>query len=125
MPVHGEGDFKLGADSIGAGNQHGLAEFFGIKRKEPAKTANLAQHFAAMGGSEQPGQVGFDPISQININPGGGVSFLSHAGGTLPASVKSDKRRVGLSGPFDIFITATDCYLLRRNSLEYSPSCSC
>ncbi len=97
MPVHGEGDFELGPDAIHAGNQHRLPEFFGIEGKQPAKTADLAEHLAAMGRSEQLGQSGLDPVAQININPGGGVSFLSHAGGKLPVSPKRDKRN---SRPF-------------------------
>ena len=78
MTVHGEGDFELGPHAIRAGNQHRLPEFFGIERKQPAEPPDLAEHFTAMGGGQQPGQSGLDLVSQINIHPGGGVSFLFH-----------------------------------------------
>ena len=69
----------------------GLPEFF-IERKQSAEAPNLAENFTAMCQSKQLGQSGFDPVPQINVNPGGGVSFLSHAGGKLPVSPKGDKR---------------------------------
>jgi len=92
MAVHGEGDFEFGPDAIRAGNQDGLPEFFGVERKQSAEPPDLAEHLTAMRRSEQLGQSGFDPVPQINVNPGGSVSFLSHAGGKLPVSPKGDKR---------------------------------
>jgi hypothetical protein len=38
------------------------------------------------------GQGGFELVAQIDVNPGGCVSFLSHLRGTLPGGRGRDKR---------------------------------
>ena len=68
VAVHGEGDFELGAHAVGAGDQDGLAEFFGVEGEQSAEAADFAQHLAAVGGGEQLGQGGFDPVAQVNID---------------------------------------------------------
>ena len=42
--AHGHGDFQLGADAIGAGNQDGLFPFFKIESKQAAKTADATEN---------------------------------------------------------------------------------
>jgi len=81
MPVHGEGDLELGAHPIGGADQHGLAMLLHIQCEEAAEAAHLAQHLAPVRGGEQLGQRALDLVAQINVHPGGGVSFLFHASG--------------------------------------------
>src|SRR5579859_2347439 len=52
VPAYGEGDLQLGADAVGTGNEDRLTIFFDIQREKPAETADLAKHFAAMGGGQ-------------------------------------------------------------------------
>ena len=53
MPV-AHGDFQLGADAVGAGNEHGVAPAFAVELKERAEPADAARErraercFAAM-----------------------------------------------------------------------------
>ncbi len=94
VAVQGEGDFELGAHAVGAGDEDRLAEFLGVQREQAAKAADLAQHLAAAGGGEQPGQGGLDPVAQVNIDPRRRVSFAPHAPAPYPAParVTSDER---------------------------------
>jgi len=67
------------------------------------------------------GKVAFDPIPQINVNPGSSVSFLSHAGGTLPASVKMTSDEWGYQGLLtflSLLLTATYCDEIHLNILQ-------
>ncbi len=81
VPVHGEGELELGADAVGAGDEHGLAVFFDIEGEQAAETADLAEHLRAVGGGEQPRQRGLDAIAEINVHPRAGISFLFHRKG--------------------------------------------
>ena len=75
VAVHGEGDFQLGAHAVGAGDQHRLAEFFGVEGEQAAEAADFAQDLAAAGGGEQARQGGFDFVAQVNVDARRGVSF--------------------------------------------------
>ena len=46
----------------------GCAIFFHVEREQAAKTADLAEHLAAMRRGEQLRQRGFDFVAQINIH---------------------------------------------------------
>ena len=87
VPVHREGDFELGADAVHGRYEDRLAIFFHVQREQAAEAADLAEHLAAMRGGEQLRQGGFDLVAEINVNAGGGVSFLFHA-----TEIKSVKR---------------------------------
>jgi hypothetical protein len=86
MAIHSEGDSKLRADSIRAGHEHRLAKFFDIQREQSAEPADLAQHLASAGGSEQTRQGSLDPVAQVNIDSCCRVRFLTHAHARYPPS---------------------------------------
>ena len=96
VAVHGEGDLELGAHAVGAGDQDRLAELFGVQREQAAEAAHLAEHLAAARGGQQPGQGGFDLVAQVNVNAGGGVSFLLHPPGTVAPGPPPDKANFSL-----------------------------
>jgi hypothetical protein len=107
MAVHGEGDFKLGANAIGARNEHGLAEFFDIQFKQTTEPTHAAQDLTAPGGSEQLRQSRLDPVAQVNIDTRRSVSFLTHVGGTLPSDESRDKLGGALVASSRIFASVT------------------
>jgi hypothetical protein len=98
VAIESEGDLELGPHAVGAGDQHGLAEFFGLQRKKAAEAAHFAQDLAAMGGGQQLGQRGFDLVAQIDVHPCRGISFLTHVRRNLSASAWRDKENGGFFG---------------------------
>ncbi len=50
--VHRERDFEFRADAVGAGDENGLAIFFGVESEQAAEAADFAEDFRTMGGSE-------------------------------------------------------------------------
>ena len=47
--AHGRGNLELGADAVGAGDQHGLAPALDVERKEGAEGADAAEDAAREG----------------------------------------------------------------------------
>ena len=86
VPVHGKGQFELGADAVDAGDEHRLAVLARVEGEQAAKPAHLAKHFGPMGRGEQSGQVGFNFVAQIDVHASAGVSFLFHFRSSLQAS---------------------------------------
>jgi len=92
MLVHRERDLQLGAHAVHGRHQDRLAILLQIERKQPAEPAHLAQHLTAMRGREQLRQRGFDFIAQIDVNAGGGVSFLFHAAEIKPGNAMAGEK---------------------------------
>ena len=81
VPIHGEGDFQLGAHAIDAGDEHRLLVSFRMSSaNKSAEAADFAEHFAAMRRGEQLRQRGFDFVAEIDVHAGARVSFLFHCG---------------------------------------------
>ena len=57
-----------------------------------AELLDLAEHLFAMRGGEQLRQRGFDFIAKINVNAGGGVSFLFHAAEIKPRNALAGEK---------------------------------
>jgi hypothetical protein len=56
-----------------------LFVFARIEREQSAKAADLAEHFASVGGGEQLRERGLDPVAEIDVHARAGVRFLFHA----------------------------------------------
>src|SRR6185295_17242039 len=50
VTIEGERNFQFCADSVDAGDEHGLLEAARIEREEPTEAADLAEDFRAMRG---------------------------------------------------------------------------
>src|SRR5215472_12620569 len=73
MQAHFEGELELGANAIHARNQHRIAIFLLVDRKQPPEAANLAKHPAIEGFVRQVLDALFGAIGAVNVNTGIGV----------------------------------------------------
>jgi len=74
VPAQGQRQSELGADAIGAGNQHRLSQPFQGQLEQRPETADAGQYTRPPGACGQ----GFDPVYQpvagIDIHAGGAVA---------------------------------------------------
>ena len=68
MAIHRECDFQLGPDAVHGTDEHRISMAAGVESEQASEATDLTEHFAAVGGGEQPGQRAFDPVAEINVN---------------------------------------------------------
>ena len=78
MAVESEGELELGADSVGAGDEDGLAVFFHIEGEEAAEAAKLAEDLGTVRGGQELGEGGLDAVAEINVHTRASISFYIH-----------------------------------------------
>ena len=82
MAMHEHGYFDLGADTVDARDQDGIAHLGEAAAKEPSEAANFSKYFGAMGSFKKGGEARFDLISKVYVDSGTGIGFkaITHEG---------------------------------------------
>ena len=75
--AHGRGDFELGADAIGAGDQHGLAPALQVEGEQRAERADAAEHAARKGARGHAANPFLGLIGAGDIHAGIGIAHAN------------------------------------------------
>ena len=89
MRLHLESDLKFGADTIDAGDKHGIDPLRFIDGEHPAKTANLADHVASESFMREVPNAFLGLVSALNVHPGIGVGDRGILGGVVGHGAQS------------------------------------
>jgi len=76
VAVRGEGDFEFRADSVHAGDEHGVFHAAQVRAEEAAEAADFAQNLGSMGGADEGVDSFFDLVAEVHIDSGSGVGFF-------------------------------------------------
>ena len=104
MPAPGgDGEPQLGADAVGAGDQHGLAPAPGLEGEEPAEASDAAQHAGPAGALHRGADARDEGISGVDVDAGLAVGercgcVVGAAGHGLPPSGKRGLHGNGAGG---------------------------
>ena len=90
----GGGDFQLGADAIGAGNQHGLSPALQVQSEERAEGADAAEDAARKSARGHAADALFGLVRARNIHTGIGVAHAEAFSGNRGSCVESRARKL-------------------------------